>query len=134
VKNQNRKNKAELQVVDLKQNLTMVKDESTRLRNDLGQTQKDLAAEQTKTQNLQTQVERMRSLVENLDQTKDELLQRLQTSVNDKRGGEGEKAILQNDIQTYKRELLTKDQQINDLKQSVAMLDSNLDDMQGELD
>ena len=34
----------------------------------------------------------------------------------------------------YKRDLLAKDQQINDLKQSVAMLDSNLDEMQGELD
>lgn len=76
----------------------------------------------------------MRSLVENLDQTKDELLQRLQNSMTDKRGGESEKAVLINDMQTYKRELLTKDQQINDLKQSVAMLDSNLDDMQGELD
>ena len=76
----------------------------------------------------------MRSLVENLDQTKDELLQRLQSSMTDKRGGESEKAVLLNDIQSYKRDLLTKDQQINDLKQSVAMLDSNLDEMQAELD
>ena len=74
VKNQNMKNKAELQIVDLKQNLTLVKDENTRLQNDLGQSQKDLSAEKTKTENLTTQVERMRSLVENLDQTKDELL------------------------------------------------------------
>ena len=72
--------------------------------------------------------------MESLDQTKEELLQRLQHSMTDKRGGENDKAVLMNDIQTYKRELLTKDQQINDLKQSVAMLDSNLDDMQGELD
>ena len=76
----------------------------------------------------------MRSLVENLDQTKDELLQRLQSTMTDKRGGESEKAVLMNDIQSYKRDLLTKDQQINDLKQSVAMLDSNLDEMQAELD
>jgi len=83
---------------------------------------------------LNTQLERMRSLVENLDQTKDELLNRLQNTMTDKRGGESEKAVLVNDIGTYKRELLMKDQQINDLKQSVAMLDSNLDDMQQELD
>jgi len=49
--------------------------------------------------------------------------------MSDKRGGEGEKAVLVNDIQTYKRELLAKDQQIQDLKQSIAMLDSNLDDL-----
>ena len=51
----------------------------------------------------------MRSLVENLDQTKDELLQRLQSTMTDKRGGESEKAVLMNDIQSYKRDLLTKD-------------------------
>ena len=76
----------------------------------------------------------MRSLIENLDHTKDELLQRLQQTMTNNRGGENEKAVLLNDIQVYKRDLLAKDQQINDLKQSVAMLDSNLDEMQGELD
>ena len=76
----------------------------------------------------------MRSLIENLDHTKDELLQRLQLTMTNNRGGENEKAVLLNDIQVYKRDLLAKDQQINDLKQSVAMLDSNLDEMQGELD
>jgi len=50
------------------------------------------------------------------------------------RGGESEKAVLMNDMQCYKRELLAKEQQINDLKESVAMLDSNLDEMQGDLD
>jgi chromosome segregation ATPase len=52
----------------------------------------------------------------------------------ERRGGDGEKAVLVNDIQTYKRELLAKDQTINDLKQSIALLDQNLDEMQSELD
>lgn len=134
IQNQNKSNKAEIQIVDLKQNLTLVKDERNRLQNDLGQVEKELSAEQTKNQNLTTQVERMRSLVENLDSTKDELLQRLQNSVTEKRGGEGEKAVLLNDIRSYKRDILAKEQQINDLKQSVAMLDHNLDEMQTELD
>jgi hypothetical protein len=37
LKNQNIKNKAELQIVDLQQSLTLLKDERTRLHNDLGQ-------------------------------------------------------------------------------------------------
>ena len=134
LKSQNAKNKAELQIVDLEQSLTLVKDERQRLQNDLAQSRKDLAAEQQKTENLGTQVERMRSLIENLDHTKDELLQRLQQTVTTSRGGENERAVLVNDIQSYKRELQAKEQQINDLKQSVAMLDGNLDEMQGELD
>ena len=134
LKSQNAKNKAELQIVDLEQSLTLVKDERQRLQNDLAQSRKDLAAEQQKNENLGTQVERMRSLIENLDHTKDELLQRLQQTVTTSRGGENERAVLVNDIQSYKRELQAKEQQINDLKQSVAMLDANLDEMQGELD
>jgi len=39
-----------------------------------------------------------------------------------------------NDIQQYKREIQAKEQTITDLKQSVAMLDGNLDEMQAELD
>ena len=128
------KDKAELQIVDLQQSYTLIKDEKMRLQNDLGTCQKDLSAEQQKNTNLNTQIERMRSLVENLDHTKDELLQRLQQTMTNSRGGENEKAVLLNDIQTYKRELLAKDQQINDLKQSLAMLDSNLDELQGDLD
>lgn len=40
-----------------------------------------------------------------------------------------DKAILQNDIANYKRDLLAKDQEIIDLKQSIASLDANLDEM-----
>lgn len=54
--------------------------------------------------------------------------------MTDKRGGESEKAVLCNDIQNYKRDILQKEATINDLKQSVAMLDNNLDEMQSELD
>ena len=50
------------------------------------------------------------------------------------RGGENEKAVLLNDIQTYKREMLAKDAQINDLKSSIAMLDGNIDELQSDLD
>ncbi len=76
----------------------------------------------------------MKSLVENLDQTKEELLQRLQATINEKRGTENNKAVLTNDIQQYQRDLLMKDQTINDLKHSIAQLDANLDEIQNDLD
>lgn len=123
------KNRADITVVDLQQSLTLLKDEKTRLSNDLALCRKELSSELQKTENLNGQVERMRSLVENLDHTKDELLQRLQQTMTTSRGGENEKAVLLNDIQSYKRELLAKDQQMSDLKQSVAMLDGNLDEI-----
>lgn len=72
--------------------------------------------------------------MENLDQNKEELIKRLQSQSKEAKHEESDKAILMNDIQTYKREMLAKDQEIHDLKQSIAALDSNIDDIQGELD
>lgn len=43
----------------------------------------------------------MKSLVTNLDQTKEELLQRLQATMSEKRGTDNNKAVLVNDIQQY---------------------------------
>jgi chromosome segregation ATPase len=76
----------------------------------------------------------MRSLLENLEQTKDELLNRLSNSTTEKRSGDNEKALLLNDMQNQQRDLLAKDQIILDLKKSVAQLDSNMDDLQSDLD
>ena len=45
VKTQNMKDKAELQIVDLQQSLTLLKDEKMRMQNDFGQCQKDLGSE-----------------------------------------------------------------------------------------
>lgn len=54
--------------------------------------------------------------------------------MSEKRGTDGDRAVLANDIQQYQRNLMMKDQTINDLKMSISQLDSNLDEMQGELD
>jgi hypothetical protein len=40
----------------------------------------------------------MKALCENLDSTKEELLQRLQLTMTEKRGTDSDKAVLQNDI------------------------------------
>lgn len=98
VKNVHAKNKAEVTIIDLKGSLQSLKDENFRLMNDLGQANKDLQTEKQKVANQSTQIERLRSLVENLDSTKDELLAKLQSALSEKRGGDGEKAVLFNDI------------------------------------
>ena len=79
-------------------------------------------------------MDRLKSLVENLDQNKEELIKRLQNATQDKKDEVSDKAILQNDVSNYKREMMAKDQEIIDLKQSIAGLDANLDEMQSDLD
>jgi predicted RNase H-like nuclease (RuvC/YqgF family) len=54
--------------------------------------------------------------------------------MSEKRGTDGDRAVLANDIHQYQRSLMMKDQTINDLKMSISQLDSNLDEMQNELD
>lgn len=79
-------------------------------------------------------MDRLRSLVENLDSTKEELVKRLQNTNKEKIGEEQDKAVLMNDIQNYKKELLFREQEILDLRKSIEQLDSTIDDLQSELD
>ncbi len=68
--------------------------------------------------------------MESLDSTKEELVKRLQ-STNQEKVTEGQdKAVLLSDIQTYKRELLLKEQELADLRRSVEQIDASKDELQ----
>jgi len=69
-----------------------------------------------------------------LDHTKEELVRRLQSTNQEKISEEHTTAVLNSDLQTYKRELLMKDQEITDLRRSIEQLDAAKDELQGELD
>lgn len=84
-------------------------DDNKKQAADLSISQKDLADHRQKCASLIQQIERLKSLVENLDQNKEELIKRLQNATSDKRGEISDKAILQNDIGNYKREIISKD-------------------------
>ena len=76
----------------------------------------------------------MRALVENLDHTKEELVRRLQSTNQDKVSEEQTAAVLNQDLQAYKREVRLKEQEIADLRRSIEQLDSAKDELQSELD
>lgn len=76
----------------------------------------------------------MRALVENLDHTKEELVRRLQSTNQDKVSEEQTAAVLNQDLQAYKREVMLKEQEIADLRRSIEQLDSAKDELQSELD
>lgn len=63
-----------------------------------------------------------------------ELMKRLQNTNQEKVSEEQDKAVLANDVQAYKRELLIKEQELADLRRSVEQLDASRDELQGELD
>ena len=94
----------------------MQRDENKKYAADLSVSQNELNEQHTKNQSLMLQVDRLKSLVENLDQNKEELIKRLQNATQDKKDEVSDKAILHNDVQNYKREMMAKDQEIIDLK------------------
>ena len=58
----------------------------------------------------------------------------MQSTNQEKISEEHTTAVLNSDLQTYKRELLMKDQEITDLRRSIEQLDAAKDELQGELD
>lgn len=106
-----------------------MREEKRRVDDDMYQIRKEFDDEKVKSTNLQQQNERLRSLVENLDSTKEELLKRLQSSSHTSQSSEQDKALLLSDIATYKRDLLTKDAMIADLRKSIEVLDASVDEL-----
>jgi chromosome segregation ATPase len=47
---------------------------------------------------------------------------------------EQDKAVLLSDVQSYKRELMHREQEIADLRRSIESLDASRDEVQSELD
>ena len=61
-------------------------------------------------------------------------MKRLQNTNHEKLTEEQDKAVLFGDVQSYKRELLLKEQELSDLRRSVESIDASRDEVQQELD
>lgn len=118
----------------MKRAAQIARDDKTKSQGELAQVRRDLDEEIAKTRTQQGQLERMQALLESLEHTKGDLVRRLQGVNTEKMSEEQEKQLLLNDVQTYKRELLLKEQELNDLRRSVEQLDASKDELQSELD
>jgi chromosome segregation ATPase len=112
----------------------MMREDKARKEAELAQCRHELEDEQGKSRALSQQLDRLRALVESLDSTKEELVKRLQSTNQEKVTECQDKALLLADIQTYKRELLLKEQELADLRRSVEQIDGAKDELQQELD
>jgi chromosome segregation ATPase len=128
------KNRLEIELADMKVQFDRTDIEYNRLKEELSKLKRESVDVNLKLSETTKVNERMRSLLDNLEQTKDELLNRLQASNSDKRSGETEKAVLKNDRAAVQRDLMLKDQIITDLKSNIQQLDVALDEAQAELD
>lgn len=111
-----------------------MREDKARKEAELAQSRHELEEEQSKSRALSQQLDRMRALVESLDSTKEELVKRLQATSQEKVAECQDKAVLLSDVQSYKRELLAKEQELADLRRSVEQIDAAKDELQGELD
>ena len=68
--------------------------------------------------------------MESLDQTKEELVKRLQSTAHEHHTETQSNAVLLSDVQTYKRELLLREQELADLRRSIEQLDAARDEVQ----
>ena len=83
---------------------------------------------------LEEQVQSLKGLCGNLDNTKEELVERLKGVNQTRRMDESEKQDLMNEIQNLKKDILGKDQHTGSLNISLQEMDSRIDKMQSLLD
>ena len=73
-------------------------------------------------------------MISSLDHTKDELIKRLTAAEKEKHTEASDKAVLSQDVQQIKHITLLKDNEIQDLRNTVAQLDAQIDSLQNEID
>lgn len=129
LRTEHKKNQYEIEVLDLKKQITLQKEDQRRVESDLLQIRKEYEAEKLKSSQLQQQNARFESLVQNLDQNKMELTKRLMSTNQEKQVEEQDKAVLLKDIENYKHQLMAKDQDIHDLRKSIESLDASMYDL-----
>lgn len=105
VKNEQRKNQYELEILDLKRQAQINREQQARTQAEIAQARKELEDEVNKSRSYLQQIDRLRALVESLDQTKEELVKRLQSTAHEHHNETQSNAVLLSDVQTYKREL-----------------------------
>lgn len=71
----------------------------------------------------------MRSMIENMEQTKEELVKRFTATNQEKMSETQDKAVLLQDIQNYKQQLLVKESDIVELRKNIEALDANIDEL-----
>lgn len=129
LRTEHKKNQFEIEIIDLKKQNLLQKEDMRRLESDYAQIRKEYEDEKAKTKTIQQQNERLQSLVENLDQSKTELMKRLSSTNNEKQAESQDKAVLLKDIENYKHQLMGKEQEILDLRRSIETLDASMDDL-----
>jgi len=111
----------------LQRTATLLRDEKRRLEADLTAHRKDLEEEREKNRQADSQNQRLKALVQSLDETKEELVKRLQATTQEKQTEESDRQMLYGDIQSYKKQLQMKDAEVADLKKTIEQLDRQID-------
>ena len=123
-----------LEILDLKQMVGNEQKEKYKYENDFQLCEKELQTEKGRNIILEEQVQSLKGLCANLDNTKEELVERLKGVNQTRRMDESEKQDLMNEIQNLKKDILGKDQHTGNLNISLQEMDSRIDKMQSLLD
>lgn len=131
---ESRKNQAELEIIDLNNQIHGLRSDKASLESDNCSLRKELGAEQQLNTQAQNDVTRMKSLVSNFESTKNELVSRLQTVNKEKTTEEKDRVGLVDEIKHLKKLILEKDQEIEDQRRSIIDLDQRYDSLCNQLD
>ena len=99
----------EIELLDMKRGNQGLREERKKMENDLFEIRRDLEEERSKSKQLQLAIDRMRSMTEHLEKTKDDVVQRLQATNQEKLTENQEKSLLLHDIQEKNKQLILKD-------------------------
>lgn len=134
IRYEQRKNQAELEVIDLKNTMKGLKADRSSLENDNLALRKDLETERQINVTNTSELSKLKALLATFESTKGDLLVRLQNVSKEKQSEEKDRQQMLDEIKHLKQLILKKDQEIEDQRRSIIDLDQRYDSLCNQLD
>ena len=134
IKLQEKVNNFEIMIADLKDE--RVKDEAriTEYEDKMSQSRNELDRERRRNTELSDQVHQLKTLADSLENTRKELLERLQNKNNERSLEEGERMKLQDEIKRLRERAGSLEKEMEEMRSAVMEVDRERDNLQEQLD
>jgi centrosomal protein CEP135 len=123
-----------IQIEELKRQISQEQAYRYRSEDECEKLKKSLAAEKTNVQKLSDQNVQLRSLIEGLENTKEDLLKKLQNSHSDRSTEEQHRSELMKQITSLRKQLADNEQNVAEMHEALKNLDADRDYVQSLLD
>ena len=128
------KNQASIEISDLNNQIKNLRRDKHNLNEDNAEIRKQMENMQSNITKQQNEIKKLESLIQTLEKSKEDLIYKLQNTTKERNSDERDKSVYVSEISSLKKNLVSKEAEIEELRFSIIELDQRNDMLQSQLD